>query len=155
MKYELEFLYLAFQALPNSPRWLLNFVWSKGLPTSDSPLRSHTHKVEQGLGVLALRIKLLLFFVKNSAIKREWRNNFFSPCFVKLPSLIKSEQDNQINLLFSNRVSARGRKGRKDFGNEENGVYWPKPFSLFIHKTQALIRNLCVHVCRPSNGHKP
>ena len=29
---------------------------------SDSPLRSHIHKVEQGLGVLTLRIKPLLFF---------------------------------------------------------------------------------------------
>ena len=31
---------------------------------SDAPLRSHTHKVEQGLGVLALRIKPLLLFGK-------------------------------------------------------------------------------------------
>ena len=43
---------------------LLNFVRSKGLPPSNSPLRSHTHKVEQGLGVLALRIKTLLWLEK-------------------------------------------------------------------------------------------
>ena len=33
------------------------------------------------------------------------------------------------------------------FGNEENGVPWSNPSSLFIHKTQALIRNICVCVC--------
>ena len=42
---------------------LLNSVRSKGLPTGDSPIRSHTHKVEQGLGVLAL-IKTSLLMAK-------------------------------------------------------------------------------------------
>ena len=45
-------------------------------------------------------------------------------------------------------------KGRRNFGNEENGVHWPNPSSLFIHKTQALIRNICVCVCRPFQDHK-
>ena len=34
------------------------------------------------------------------------------------------------------------------------GVYWTNPTSLFIHKTQALIRNICVCVHCPFNDHK-
>ena len=35
-----------------------------------------------------------------------------------------------------------------------NCVHWPNTSSLFIHKTQALIRNICASVCRPFNDHK-
>ena len=67
---------------------LLNSVRSKGLPTGDSPLRSHTHKVEQGLGVLALRIKTLLMVEKNSATKGEGKKQFLFSllCLIAVPN---------------------------------------------------------------------